>query len=173
MLGTLSVEGKGVADALMDEAARALMNRGWRLAGAVQRNVAGEDGGRRAMDLHVLASDRVVRISQNLGKDATGCSLDPGELEMAAGLAEAALGETPAPRMVIVNKFGNQEAEGKGFRPVIGQALAAGIPVLVGVSPARREAFNTFSEGMDEAVEPTLDGILAWAEQTVAEAEAL
>lgn len=168
MLGVLSVEGPGVADSLLDRVAAHLMARGIPLAGAVQRNPEGARDGRCHMDLHVLSADRTVRISQDLGALAKGCRLDPGGLEAAVGLAEAALAAEPTPKLVIVNKFGKQEADGKGFRPLIGRALAEGVPVLVGVNPGNRAGFDAFAEGMAEQVPSTYEGLMAWAEKAAA-----
>ncbi|MEM9344110.1 MAG: DUF2478 domain-containing protein [Pseudomonadota bacterium] len=168
MLGVLTIEGPGEADRLLDQVAAGLMARGIPLAGAVQRNPEGARDGRCHMDLHVLAADRTVRISQDLGALAKGCRLDPGGLETAVGLAEAALEGDPTPRLVIVNKFGKQEVDGKGFRPLIGRALAAGVPVLVGVSAGNRDGFDAFAEGLSEQVHPTYESLMAWAEKAAA-----
>lgn len=52
------------------------------------------------------------------------------------------------PDVLIVNKFGKQEAEGEGFRPVIAAALAVGIPVLVGLNTLNAPAFRSFASGL-------------------------
>lgn len=112
------------------------------------------------MDLHVLAADRIVRISQNLGSLAKGCRLDPSGLEQAVGMVEAALDAEP--RLLIVNKFGKQEIDGRGFRPVIGRALAAGVPVLTAVNSANLPGFRTFADEMAEPLALDFDAILGW-----------
>lgn len=170
MLGYVTSEGRGTADLLLAEAARKLLEEGWPLAGVIQENIANPASERCDMILHVLATDRLVRISQNLGPMARGCRLDPDGLEQAVGLVERALDGVGAarPRLLIVNKFGKQEIEGRGFRPVIGRALTEDIPVLVAVNVSNLDAFHSFAEGIGEAVAPSVDAILQWIHSAAA-----
>jgi len=160
MLGYVLSEGRGKADALLAEVADRLMSAGWQIAGAVQINVDRDDGRPCEMDLHVLAGDRVIRISQNLGALAKGCRLDPAALEDAVGLVERALGG--GARLLIVNKFGKQELDGRGFRPLIGRAMAEGTPVLTAVSADGAERFAEFAGGLGHALPLDAEAVLNW-----------
>ncbi|MEM0946624.1 MAG: DUF2478 domain-containing protein [Pseudomonadota bacterium] len=164
MLGYVTVDGVGAADMLLAEVALALRARGWPLAGAVQFNPDGARNGKCHMDLHLLASHDVVRISQDLGPLSRGCRLDPEGLEHAAGLAETTLSAPTRVRLAIVNKFGKTEIDGRGFRPFIGRALAQGVPVLTAVGPAHFPAFHAFAEDLAEPIEPRLEAVLSWAD---------
>ncbi len=168
MLGYITLSGKGSADALLTSVAERLQDRGWRLAGAVQANEGQASDGRCHMDLHVLGTDQTVRISQDLGPQSSGCRLDVGALQTAVGLAESSVDGDP--RLCIVNKFGKQEIDGKGFRSLIGQALARDIPVLCAVGPSHVPAFKEFAGDMATSVSPNLDAVLDWAETAVASA---
>lgn len=163
MLGYVSPEGRGAADRLLADAADTLRARGARLVGAVQVNLQRPQSHRHDMELHVLTGHDVIRISQYLGRDSRGCHLDPDGLERTVGLVEAAL-EKPAD-LLIVNKFGKQEVEGRGFRPLIGQAMAAGIPVLTAVNPSNRPAFLDFTGGIATELAATRTAILDWYAQ--------
>ncbi len=171
MLAYLSAEGSGAADLVLAEVARRLIAAGWPLAGAVQVNRDMAPGQKCQMDLHVLATDRVFRISQDLGALSKGCRLDPAGLEAAVGHAEASLGR--GPRLVIVNKFGKQEIDGRGFRPLVGEALGRGIPVLTAVGAGNLAAFERFAGGMATRLPPDAEAAIAWARQTVAAAALL
>ncbi len=162
MLGYVIAEGRGAADRVLADVARHLHDDGWPLAGAVQVNSERGEMHPCDMDLHVLAADRIVRISQNLGSLAKGCRLDPSGLEQAVGMVEAALDATPIPRLLIVNKFGKQEIDGRGFRPVIGRAMAAGVPVLTAVNAANKPGFDGFALDLAEAVPLDFEAILGW-----------
>lgn len=170
MLGYVIAEGRGVADRLLAETAQTLRARGRIVAGVIQINRENARAGRCDMDLAVLGHDHVLRISQNLGPHARGCRLDPTGLEQAVGLVERAL--EARPQLLIVNKFGKTEIEGRGFRRAIGHALAEGIPVLTAVNTANRDRFLTFSEGLAESVAPQAGAILDWCERACAVAQA-
>jgi len=165
MLGCVVTEDGRARARLLRGIAERLGAEGWRLAGAIDvpPTLRARAGIRRQMLLGVLGGDglAMVDIAQDLGPLARGCKLDPGALERAAGLAEAALAQ--GADLVIVNKFGKREAEGRGFRPLIGQALAAGVPVLIGLAPGRRADFDAFASGMAQEVPPRAAALRAWA----------
>ena len=171
MLGVLTVPGRGAADLLLARVAGVLAGEGWPLGGAVQVNRDHAVPGRKChMDLHILGTDQVVCISQDLGAGSRGCRLDAAGLETAVGLAEAALLAGPRPRLVILNKFGKREVDGGGFRPLIGRALEMGVPVLTAVGTGNLEGFEGFAEGLAERVGATEAEALAWCRRVVAEA---
>lgn len=152
--------GLGAGDRLIGAVAGILLAEGWRLAGVVQSNTEVAPGRACKMDLTVLGSGETVRISQDLGAGSRGCRLDPAGLEAAVGLVERSL--ALGPRLLIVNKFGKQEAEGRGFRPLIGRALAEGVPVLTTVSGKNLAAFECFAEGLAERLAPEAGAVLDW-----------
>ncbi|MCV2869240.1 DUF2478 domain-containing protein [Defluviimonas sp. WL0002] len=166
MLGFIVSRGRGEADLLLADVADRLMSDGCKLAGAVQVNVETRDGRPCEMDLHVLALDKVIRISQNLGALAKGCRLDPAALESVVGHVERALDR--GPQLLIVNKFGKQELDGRGFRPLIGRALADGVPVLCAVNSDNAAKFAEFAAGMERELPSEADAVLGWCKAAMA-----
>ena len=161
MLGYVVAEGRGAADALLRDLAADLRRAGVSLAGAVQVN---EDNGpdrKCHMDLHILSGADVVRISQDLGALSQGCRLDPAGLERAVGLVGTAL--AGGAQVLVVNKFGKQELDGRGFCPLIGEALAAEVPVLVAVNGGNLAGFERWSGGYGERIAPTPEALRNWA----------
>ncbi len=156
----ISASGPGAVDWLVLRAARRLATAGLRTCGIVQINTERPDSAVCDMDVQVLPDGPVLRISQRLGSGARGCRLDPATLEEAVGLVLTGL--TQGPDVLIVNKFGKHEADGRGFRPVIAEALALNIPVLVGVSAANRDAFLAFAGDMSVALPQEDDALLGW-----------
>ena len=152
---------RGDADRLLAGVATRLAGLGWPLAGAVQVNSGNCAGEACDMDLRLLDSGETIRISQSLGRMSDGCRLDPAGLEEAVGRVSASLRRAP-PRLLIINKFGRQEAEGRGFRPVIAEALMQGVPVLTGVGHDHADAFAAFADGLATALPPTPEGIFDW-----------
>ncbi len=155
--------GRGDVDEILYRLAGRLASRGIRCSGTVQINTGQPDAGPCAMDVKVLPDGPVLRISQDLGRDARGCRLDPQALENAVGLVSASLAKKPD--VLIVNKFGKHEAGGRGFREVIFDALLLDIPVVVGLNALNLPAFETFSGGLAvrlAADEPSIaDWVLA------------
>ena len=158
-------EGRGETDLLLHDVACAARTRGLRLCGTVQVNTnCGEDRP-CDMDVEVLPDGPVIRISQSLGPGARGCRLDPSALELAVAAAEARLAE--GCDLVIINKFGKHEAEGRGFRTLIAEALSRDVPVLVGANRLNAPHLLAFSGGMAEALSPDFTQILDWLDHAV------
>lgn len=156
--------GRGDTDLILCGLARRLAARGLRCCGTVQINTERPDTGPCDMDVKVLPDGPVLRISQDLGRDSRGCRLDPQALETAVGLVSASLAGRADVRadVLIVNKFGKHEAEGRGFREVIAEALARGIPVLVGLNGLNLPAFEGFAGGIAVPLPPEEEALSAW-----------
>ncbi len=153
-------EQPGKTDETLADLAATLKARGVKLAGLVQTNSENCDHHRCDMDVQILPAGEVIRISQSLGRGAKGCRLDPGALEQAVQAVYATLDEQVD--LLVVNKFGKHEAEGRGFRPLIAEALAHGIPVILGVGKLSQTEFLEFAGGAAEFVEPDAAALLAW-----------
>lgn len=151
--------GRGDTDQLLFTLARDLASEGYRTCGTVQINT---DRGAHPcdMDVKVLPDGPVLRISQNLGAEAKGCRLDPAVLETAVGLVEMQL--KTAPELLIVNKFGKHEADGRGFRSVIAEAILRDIPVLVGVNYLNLNAFQEFVGSEATELAPSRKVLVSW-----------
>lgn len=165
MLGYITMSERGAADQLLFDLAARLRQDGVNVTGAVQENIERDPAARCEMDLHVLTGGAVVRISQNLGLGSSGCRLDPEGLERAVGLVSAAL-EGPVDLM-LVNKFGKQEVDGRGFRPVIGQALLQDVPVLTAVSAGNLDGFRAFAGDMAEQVPANPQAVADWCARAI------
>ena len=134
--------GRGRIDALIAEVAARLAAEGVRLAGTVQSNIERLNRRKCDMDLMILPDGPVVRISEDRGDLARGCILDSGALEQTVVAVQQRMAGAD---MLIVNKFGKREAEGKGLVPVIADALGLGLPVLIGVNGLNLAAFLAFA----------------------------
>jgi nucleoside-triphosphatase THEP1 len=159
-LAYVKTEARGETDRLLTALAARLMDRGARLGGVVQSNVACSDSDLCDMDVQVLPDGPSIRISQSLGRGARGCRLDPEALERAVGLVSRTLAD--GPDLLIVNKFGKHEADGRGFRPLIGEAMLAGIPVLTGVNATNEAAFLDFAERLAQQLPADLSRLVSW-----------
>lgn len=151
--------GRGDVDQLLQKVAQSLIDTGFRPAGTAQVNTQRPDAGPCDMDVIVLPGGPTIRISQDLGAAARGCRLDPDALETAVGLVQARLPESDC---LIVNKFGKHEAEGRGFRSVIAEALEQDLPVLVGLNHLNVAAFEEFTGGAAVRLAPEHSMLRDW-----------
>ena len=154
--------GRGQTNLLLAGVANALTQQGLTLCGTVQLDTERAEDHHCDMDVLILPDGPKIRISQYLGADARGCKLNPEALEIAVGQTEERL--KAGADLLIVNKFGKQEAEGRGFREAVGEALARGIPAIIGVSEGSRAAFMEFV-GNAEQLSPDHDAVMTWALQ--------
>lgn len=159
---------RGDTDLLLASLADRLQDRHIRTCGTVQINSEREDCGLCDMDVKVLPDGPVIRISQDLGKKARGCRLDPNALEAAVGQVQARLSQ--GAEVLIINKFGKHEAEGRGFRDLIAEALSRDIPVLVGLNRLNETAFQEFAAGLAVELPPHADELAKWLEAHLPEA---
>lgn len=153
-------DGRGELDLLLADFAETLKARGVRTCGIVQINTDNERSHRCDMDVMILPNGPKVRISQYLGKEASGCRLNPDALETAAVEVSRTMDE--GFDIFILNKFGKQEADGRGFRNMIGEALEKGAAVLVGTNTANEQKLLDFSGGIATSVAPDPEALLDW-----------
>ncbi|MDF1856828.1 DUF2478 domain-containing protein [Pseudooceanicola sp.] len=161
--------GRGDTDLLLYRLAQELIARGINTCGTVQINSEGPGSGPCDMDIQVLPDGAILRISQSLGKESRGCRLDPAMLEQAVVLCQARIAREPdlLPDILIVNKFGKHEAEGRGFRSLIAEALARDIPVLVGLNALSQAAFEQFCAGIAVELPPNIGALRSWVENAL------
>ena len=169
-LAYVMTQDRGATDRLLSELAERLTEQGTALAGIVQTNTECYDNALCDMDVRVLPNGDTIRISQSLGPESRGCRLDPAALEQAVAQVTGSLHAEKLPELLIVNKFGKHEADGRGMRPLIGEALSQGIPVISGVNRLNVEPFQEFADGMAIAVEPTIEAMLAWVAEALEQA---
>ncbi len=159
-LAVIVYDNGALADRVLGEAAAALAARGWRLGGVVQTSHPRE--GRRKCDMTLtdLRSGETVLISNDLGDESEGCRLNTDACAYAGVLVERAL--AAGIDLLVINRFGKQEAEGRGFRGAIAEALLAGIPVALAVSRVNLPACRLFAGDDLHHLAPTTEALLAW-----------
>jgi hypothetical protein len=65
--------------------------------------------------------------------------------------------------LLVVNRFGKQEAQGRGLVPVIAEAAGRGLPLLVRVNGLNLPAFLDFADGLAQPLPADPGAIAAWA----------
>ena len=161
-LAYVTVQGRGRTDDFLAEVVRSFEDEGLRLAGTVRVKPADPSGHPCDMDLRILPDGPGFRISQPLGPMAKGCRLDGGVIEAIAAEVEARMAGAD---LLIVNKFGKLEAQGRGLCRAIAMAMEMKIPTLVGVNEMNVSDFHAFSDGTAKVLRPNLRTIRAWFER--------
>ncbi len=124
-----------------------LCRSGVRPVGVIQsgRSCRAEEPKLRVVMLPGGETFRLVADTENC--DAAGCRLDDQRLRELAERLTAAIDD--GPDLVVINRFGRAEAEGRGLVKPIAQALKADIPVLIAVPERRFFDWIRFSDGMN------------------------
>lgn len=164
-IGTVVYDDGLVGDALMTRCAAGLAASGYRLGGVVQSNVHRE--GRRRCDMYVkdLLTGEEIKISSDRGNEARGCRLDADAFVRISAWVERALRERVD--LLIINKFGKEEAHGRGLRSHIAEALIAGLPVLIGVSRRNLSDLIAFAGDSVTRLAPKPEAMTAWCRHAI------
>ena len=167
-LGTIIYDDGPQADGLLAHIAAVLAVEGYRLGGAVQSSK--RRPGRRKCDMYLrnLLSGEEILISLDRGNEARGCRLDHDAFARVSLWGEQAL--AAGVDLFVVNKFGKEEAQGRGLRALIGEALAAGIPVILAVSTLNLRDFEAFAGDAVVRLPPRREAVLAWCRTAIAPA---
>lgn len=142
-LAALLYDAKEDSGALLGSLALRLQAQGYRVGGVLQRQ--GGCGPHALLEAVDLMTGERIGLCQSLGTGAVSCRLDH------SGLAEAAMclrrAADAGADLIIVDKFGKQEAQGRGMRDELCHAVLTGIPVLAAVSRKSLAAWHDFTGG--------------------------
>lgn len=138
--------------------------RGLRAAGVLQHPVCSDAAGHCDVALEELTTGRRTDLFEDRGPGAQGCRLDVAAL--AEVNAQVTRSLDAAPQVMILNKFGKVEAEGRGLLDLIAIAIDRGIPVVIGVPIRNLEAWRKFAEGLSAEFSSDPSETLDWLNST-------
>ena len=147
-------------EALLVRIANELRARGVRLGGVIQHDIATTINDPCAMELEDLSSGERFSLSQELGSGSEACRLDPAALAHASVAVRNSV-EAGA-QLVMINKFGAQEANGDGLRDEMGFAVVSGTPLLTAVGRRFMPEWEAFTGGECTLLDPDYDSVIAW-----------
>jgi hypothetical protein len=147
-------------DRLLQKFARDLLGHGHRVVGLIQTRLDDEEAA-----VTILPTGETIPLFQKLGSLSGSCRLDPGRLAEAAGRVNALI-ETGAD-LVVINRFGKAEAEGKGLIDEIAHALGADIPVVVAVPDYRLPEWLSFCGGLGIKLPCRSESLENWWKATI------
>lgn len=143
-------------DGVLRDFADHLNARGFRAVGMVQTGQCADS----SLSAVLLHSGEKLLLAQDFDPAASGCRLDVDRLRNAGARIATAL-EAGAD-LLIVNRFGKRERDGKGLSDLIHRALDAKISVLIAVSRLRLADWTKFSGGMSATLRCDRDALDDW-----------
>jgi hypothetical protein len=152
-------------DAIFAEAVTQLRRDGVRVAGLSQKFAGEARNGKRSVWLENLASGALIRLDRPRGPGASGCILDPDALARAACVLRQAIALDPD--LILVNRFGHAESEGRGLRAEIAEAICAGLPLLIAVRYNLLPAWEEFLGGPAHILLPSSQAVQCWVHDRI------
>jgi hypothetical protein len=113
--------------------------------------------------LRDLASGEVIDIHQDLGPGSEACNLDTSGLARACAGVERQIAGGAA--LVVLSRFGGQEAERGGLMAAFQAAVAAGVPVACVVTPKAEAAWAVFAGDLAVTLPADAAALDAWWER--------
>jgi hypothetical protein len=145
-------------DRILRDFASDLNRRCYRAVGLVQLGHDRPDT--RQLSALLVHTGEKLSLFHDLRNWATGCRMDVNQLLQAAGQIADEIDQ--GADVVIVNRFGQQEREGKGLAYLIERALSVDIPVVIAVSSHRFADWIKFVDGMSVKLHCNRDSLDAW-----------
>jgi hypothetical protein len=160
LLAAVVFENGDEANRIVTNFALGLGASGVRLGGFVQLSEDTQNCGCKDTYVLDLRTGEKTKILQDLGAGSTGCRVDPAALAGIGHLVTESLAHTP--QLLIINRFGRLESEGKGLRDEIASSALANIPTLVCVSMRYLEAWREFATDLGEELNCTPEALHEW-----------
>lgn len=138
--------------------------RGLRVAGVLQHPVCSEAAGHCDVALEELTTGLRTDLFEDRGPGASGCRLDEAALAEVNGQVARSLDADPD--LLILNKFGKVEAEGRGLLDLVAMAVDRGIPVVIGVPIRNLAPWRDFAGGMSVEFGDDPSQVADWLNRT-------
>jgi hypothetical protein len=143
-------------DAVLREFAGELNALGLRAVGMVQAGQCADS----SLSAVLVHSGETLLLAQDFDPGAKGCRLDIDRLHGAAARVADAMDD--GADLLIVNRFGKRERDGKGLAYLIERAIVADIPVVIAVSSQSFAEWIKFAGGMTVKLPCERTALDAW-----------
>jgi nucleoside-triphosphatase THEP1 len=140
----------------------ALREANVRVGGLLQEKVPVGADGRLRVEAVDIATGKRTAINQPTPENwrKQECSLDVSALtETTASLQQAIRDKVD---LIVVEKFGDAERQGGGLIAEVLQAIAEGIPVVIGVPQSNLDTWTAYSGGLGEVLDCDEEPLLRW-----------
>ena len=157
------VDGSVDVDALLAEIVVQQRRAGRRVRGLLMMHRGASEG--CAGDMVLVDIEKRDEYLVSLPTGGGSCRADVQGFASASRVLKNAIEESPD--LVVCNRFGSLEAEGKGFVAELLDVMACGIPLLTAVAASRVDAWQRFSGGA-RLLPARSDDVSAWLKSTLA-----
>src|ERR1700754_2292297 len=140
-LAALVYEGDQDPDAILRGFAADLNACGFRAVGMVQAGQCADS----SLSAVLVHNGEKILLAQDFDPSASGCRLDLARLQNAGERVAEAL--AAGADLLIVNRFGKRERDGKGLGYLVERSLKSDIPVVIAVSSERFSEWIKFAGG--------------------------
>jgi Protein of unknown function (DUF2478) len=130
-------------DAALRRVVDALKSQSLRVGGLLQDGLSGNARDCGMLFLEDIGTGRRIQAFEMRGSGTRGCRLNSSSLAEAGGWLRSAVEDRPD--FLFVNRFGRQEAAGRGLRDEIAAAIATGLPVLIAVGQDLMPDWHAFA----------------------------
>ncbi len=161
-VGVLLYDSSFDVDPVLAETAASLRARGVNVGGLLQHFGARLPNGKRSMWITNIGTGATLRLDRPRGAGATPCILDPDALARAACWLATATASGAS--LIMVNRFGHAEADGRGMRHEIAEAVCSGAAVIIPVKFSLLPDLEGFLGGPAELLLPAPAAIANWVE---------
>lgn len=121
-----------------------------------------ENGQHLSAVIQSIQDAREYTISQCLGTGSTGCRLDTAALAESSVVLRDAIDDRVD--VLVINKFGIAEAEGRGLSDEYARAIAEQIPVLSLVDTKYLSSWRSFIADYGEQLPLNADAVIHWVQ---------
>lgn len=139
-----------------------LKTKGVRVAGIVQETVHEAGGAYLGVDSIDVASGARTPIKRvdAATRDARVCALDPQALAETAPILSRAIAERA--EVIVIDRFGREEQQGRGLMDEIMTAIAEGIPLLISVPDSAFDIWTERTGGLGAVLAPEQKALKDW-----------
>jgi hypothetical protein len=170
-VGVLLYDGSIEVDTILAEAVAKIQARDIAVGGLLQFFGERLPNGKRSMWVEDIGSGALIRLDRPRGPGAVACLLDPDALAQAACMLQRAVDS--GPQLLVVSRFGNAEADGRGMRAEIADAICSGAAVLIAVKFSLLNDLEGFLGAPAHLLLPSADAIMTWTEYIIPELDTL
>jgi len=143
-------------DTILQDFAAELNAHGYRAVGMIQVGQCAD----ASLSAVLVHSGEKLSLTQDFDPRASGCRLDTDRLHNVAVRIAGAL--DAGADLVIINRFGKRERDGKGLAHLIERALDADMPVVIAVSSQHFPEWIKFAGGMSVKLACDRHALDAW-----------